>query len=118
MPPRSEPPSGSRGCRRSRGAEQSPAPCVRVGGGASMRSALLVISSALLAATCTAQARPFSTDFPSGSKLRIRARSGEVRVVGTDENKISVDVSGKKAGQASDLRVWMTEKSGASELRI
>ncbi len=83
-----------------------------------MRSAFLVISGVLLAATCTAQARPFSADFPSGGKLRIRSRSAEVHIIGVDENRISVEVSGKKAGQAADLRVRMKEKDGISELRI
>lgn len=83
-----------------------------------MRSAFLSLGAFLLAAAAPAQPSPFSADFASGGRLRIHARSGEVHIVGTDQNKISVEVSGKKANQAADLQVRMKEKGGATELRV
>jgi len=83
-----------------------------------MRSSFLFLCSGLLAATCVAQSPPFSADFSSGGKLQMHVRSGEVHVVGTAENKISVEVSGKKAREATDLQVRLKEKDGATELRV
>lgn len=83
-----------------------------------MRSAFLSLGAFLLAAAALAQPSPFSADFASGGRLRIHARSGEVHIVGTDQNKISVEVSGKKANQAADLQVRLKEKGGATELRV
>jgi hypothetical protein len=83
-----------------------------------MRSARLSLGAFLLAAAAQAQPRPFSADFPSGGKLRLHVRSGEVRIVGTNENKISVEVSGKRASEATDFRVRLKERDGATEARI
>ena len=85
-----------------------------------MRLAFLSLCAALLAVPVAAQAgpRPFSADFPSGGKLRMRVRSGEVRVIGTDQNRISVEMSGKKAAEVADFQVRLKEKNGATELRI
>jgi hypothetical protein len=38
---------------------------------------------------------PFQVDFPSGSQLSIHVRSGDVRLVGRDDSKVRVRVSGK-----------------------
>lgn len=83
-----------------------------------MRSALLSLCGALLAATCVAQPRSFSADFASGGRLRMHVRSGEVHIVGTDQDKISVEVSGRRAAEARDFRVRVKEKDGATDLRI
>lgn len=86
-----------------------------------MRRAFLFICAALLATTGIAQpvqAHPFSADFASGGKLRMHVRSGEVHVIGTDQSKISVEVSGKNADETADLQVRLKEKEGAPELRI
>jgi hypothetical protein len=83
-----------------------------------MRSAFLSLGALLLAATCPAQARPFSADFAAGGNLRLHVRSGEVHIVGADQDKISVEVSGKKAFEARDVRVRLKEKDGATDLRI
>jgi hypothetical protein len=93
-----------------------------------MRRALLFICAAGLASAGFAAEpgivsgdivdRPFSADFASGGRLRLHARSGEVRVIGVDENKISVELSGKRAREARDLRVRFEEKNGTTDLRI
>ncbi|MGH9442704.1 MAG: hypothetical protein ACRD16_10570 [Thermoanaerobaculia bacterium] len=87
-----------------------------------MRLASLSLCAALLAAAGTARAqagpRPFSADFASGGRLRLQVRSGEVHIVGGDENKISVELSGKRAAEATDFQVRLKERGGATELRI
>lgn len=87
-----------------------------------MRLTILSLCAALLSAAgparAQAQPRPFSADFPSGGRLRIHARSGKVHIVGTGENKISVEVSGKKASEATDIRVRLREDAGATNLDV
>jgi hypothetical protein len=86
-----------------------------------MRRALLLLCVAGLAGTAPAgdiANHPFSAEFPAGGRLRLHARSGEVRVIGVDQNGISVELSGRKALEARDLRVGLKEKDGAADLRI
>lgn len=92
-----------------------------------MRSAFLFSCALLAAAAAFAETRvdvrdvvhhPFSTDFAAGHRLRLHVRSGEIRIVGTNENRITVELSGRKAYDAGDVRVRMTEKDGDAVLRI
>ena len=64
------------------------------------------------------QHHPFSVAFPSGGRLRIYVRSGDFRIVGTDENKVTVKLSGTRADDASDLTVRFKPSSTEAELRI
>jgi hypothetical protein len=64
------------------------------------------------------QSHPFVVDFPSGSQLRAQLRSGDFRIVGTDANRITVQLSGKKADDAKDLTVRFKPSSTGAELRI
>jgi len=92
-----------------------------------MRSSFLVVCAGLVAAAGLAQARtdtsdivdhPFSADFASGGRLRLHVRSGDVHVVGTDQNSISVELSGKKRREARNVRVRLEESHGATDLQI
>ena len=83
-----------------------------------MRRVVFFLCVSLTAAAAIAQPAPFSADFPSGGKLRLHVRSGEVHIVGTNENKISVEVSGKRASQATDFHVRLKERDGATEMRV
>jgi hypothetical protein len=92
-----------------------------------LRSWLLPVWVALLAPVCVAQTKleatdiashPFSEDFASGGKLRLCIRSGEVHIIGNDENKISVQLSGKKASDARKLKVRLQRKGGTADMRI
>jgi hypothetical protein len=92
-----------------------------------LRSSFLLACAALLAAVCIAQTKleatdianhPFSKEFASGSTLRLRVRSGDIHVIGTDQNKISVELSGKKAYDARDLRVRLERKNSTANMRI
>ena len=64
------------------------------------------------------QHHPFAVAFPAGGKLRIQLRSGDIRIVGTEDNKIAVQLSGKKADEAKDLTVRFKSSSTEAELRV
>jgi len=92
-----------------------------------LRSSFFLACAALLAPACLAQTKleatdlvshPFSVDFASGGKLRLRVRSGEVHVVGTDQNRISVELSGKKAFDASNVKVRVERKDSTASVRV
>jgi len=61
---------------------------------------------------------PFSADFASGGKLRIHVQSGEVRVIGVDEDRVSVELSGKNAPEARKLKVRLDRKDTEGELHV
>jgi hypothetical protein len=91
------------------------------------RSSVLLACAALLAPACVAQTKlegadlvnhPFAVDFASGGKLRLRVRSGEVHVIGTDQNRISVEISGKKASDARNVKVRVERKDGTASMRV
>ena len=91
------------------------------------RAVLFFVCAAALGSACFGQSRvevrdivehPFSADFAPGSRLRLHVRSGEVHVLGVDENRISVELSGRKAREAGDLKVRFDRKAGAGELKI
>lgn len=91
------------------------------------RSAVLLVCAALAASPRCARAQlevtdvarhPFSTDFPAGGKLRLRIRSGDVRILGTADDKISVELSGQNAPDARELKVRFDRKGTAAEMRI
>lgn len=92
-----------------------------------LRSAVLLTCAALLAPAGIAQTRleatdignhPFSADFAAGGKLRLRVRSAEVRIIGTAENKISVELSGRSAHEARKLKVRFRRSGSTGEMRI
>lgn len=92
-----------------------------------LRSSLLLACAALLAPACVAQTKldatdlvnhPFSVDFASGGELRLRVRSGAVHVIGTDQNRISVELSGKKAFDARNVRVRVERKDSVASVRV
>jgi hypothetical protein len=81
----------------------------------------------LLAPVCVAQTKldvadiathPLSVDFASGGRLKLRVRSGDVHLIGVDRDKISVELSGRQAMDARQVRVRFESKGGAAEMRI
>lgn len=90
-----------------------------------MRRTLLFLCAIFAASAAFAEANVersagnrFSADFASGGRLRLRIRSGDVHIVGTDQDRISVDLSGKNAYRAGEVRFRVKEKNGATDLRI
>jgi len=60
----------------------------------------------------------FQADFVSGGQLRMHIRSGELRVIGSDENKIRVNYSGKNGRKTSDVTVSLKTVGNNAELRV
>src|SRR2546429_8772531 len=60
----------------------------------------------------------FEADFVSGGQLRMHIRSGNLRVIGSSENKIRVNYSGKNAGKTSDVKVSLKTFGNSAELRV
>ena len=56
---------------------------------------------------------PFQVDYRAGSQLSLHLRSGDFRVVGSSENKVSVRVDAKDLEKAREVRVTF-ENSGHS----
>ncbi|PYT67542.1 MAG: hypothetical protein DMG39_23720 [Acidobacteria bacterium] len=97
-----------------------------------MRKAIYMVSLASLAIFSvpagTAQSKkieatnlpdhPFQVDYPSGSPLRLHLRSGDVRVVGKDDNKVSVRVEASNMEKAREVRVVFERFENSAELRV
>ena len=60
----------------------------------------------------------FQADFVSGGQLRMHIRSGALRVIGSDENKIRVNYSGKNGSKTSDVTVSLKTVGNYAELRV
>jgi hypothetical protein len=61
---------------------------------------------------------PFQVDCPSGNRLNLYVRSGDVRVVGSADNKISVGLDAKDPEKAREVRVRFERFDSSAELRI
>jgi hypothetical protein len=92
-----------------------------------LRTSFFFACAALLAPVSVAQTRleatdianhPFSVDFAAGAKLKLRVRSAEVHIIGTNQDKISVELSGRKASVAQNLKVRLARKDGAADMRV
>lgn len=60
----------------------------------------------------------FQADFVSGGRLRMHIRSGDLRVIGSNENKIRVTYSGKNGGKTSDVTVSLKTIGSNVDLRV
>jgi len=85
----------------------------------------LVILSTPLAAAQTSKIEesnlgdhPFQVDYPSGSQLAIHVRSGDVRVAGSAENKVTVKVDAKDPDRAREVKVRFERRDNSAELGI
>ncbi len=61
---------------------------------------------------------PFTADFHSGGKLRMYLRSGDFRVVGGSDNKITVRITGRNADRAGDVRVQLEGSNDSADLTV
>jgi hypothetical protein len=57
-------------------------------------------------------------DFPAGGLIRMHIRSGELRIVGSDESKIRVHYLGKKIDKSGDVKVSLKTTGNAAELSV
>ena len=61
---------------------------------------------------------PFTADFNSGGKLKMYLRSGDFRIVGGSDNKITVRITGGNAYRASDMRVRLEGSKDYASLTV
>jgi len=61
---------------------------------------------------------PFTADFNSGGKLKMYLRSGDFRIVGGSDNKITVRITGGNAYRASDMRVQLEGSKDYASLTV
>jgi hypothetical protein len=57
-------------------------------------------------------------DCPSNMPLRLHVRSGEILIVGTDDNKITVDLAGKNADKIQDVKGRLAIANNVAELHL
>jgi len=62
--------------------------------------------------------KPFEADLASGGDLRMELRSGEFHIVGGDENKIVIHVTGRNADKANEVKVSLRRSDNNAELHI
>jgi hypothetical protein len=55
----------------------------------------------------------FDTSFPSSGRLQLDVRSGDVRVSGTDKDKVSIHFEGRKSGEVDDVSI-LFKKTGSN----
>jgi hypothetical protein len=55
---------------------------------------------------------------PAKGRLRLFVRSGEIRIVGSDEAKLSIDLTGRKSGQIQDVKARLTCSENSAELHV
>jgi len=60
----------------------------------------------------------FEAQLPAGSRIALHIRSGAVRIVGSDEGKLTVNISGRNKDKIDDLRYRFTSSSGSAELHV
>src|SRR6201993_5491826 len=57
-------------------------------------------------------------DCPSNIPLRLHVRSGEILIVGADDNKITVDLAGKNADKIQDVKGRLSFSNNVAELYL
>jgi hypothetical protein len=60
----------------------------------------------------------FEAPVPPGARIELHVRSGEVRIVGSEDAKLSVDISGKNKDKIEDLRYRLINTSRKSEFHL
>ena len=61
---------------------------------------------------------PFQVDYPSGRRLNLHLRSGDIRVVGRNDNKIAVRVEAENLDRAREVKVRFERLESSAELTI
>ena len=60
----------------------------------------------------------FEAPLPAKVPLRLYVRSGDVDILGSDDNKISVDISGKNADKIKDVKHVLKLLDSSAEFRL
>ena len=94
-----------------------------------MRKAICVLSLAIVSAPLAiAQSKkieatnlpdhPFQLEYPSGGQLTLYLRSGDIRVVGGNDNKVSVRVDARDVEKAREVKVLFERFDSSAQLRV
>jgi hypothetical protein len=57
-------------------------------------------------------------DCPARAQLRLHVRSGEIRIAGTNDSKITVDLSGKNLDRIQDVKARLSCSHSVAELHV
>jgi hypothetical protein len=60
----------------------------------------------------------FEAPVPPGARMELHVRSGDVHIVGSEDRKLSVDISGKNKDKIEDLRYRLINTSDKSEFHL
>jgi|SRR5215470_8352494 len=60
----------------------------------------------------------FEAAIPPTVRVALHIRSGEIHIVGSEDGKLSVDISGRNKDKIDDLRYRLTSSSESAELHI
>jgi hypothetical protein len=60
----------------------------------------------------------FEAPVPAGARMELHVRSGDVRIVGSEDGKLTVDISGKNRDKIDDLHYRLTNTGGKSEFHL
>ena len=60
----------------------------------------------------------FEAAIPPKVRVALHIRSGEIRIVGSEDGKLSVDISGRNKDKIDDLRYRLTSSAESAELHI
>lgn len=61
---------------------------------------------------------PIALDFPSGGQLEMHLRSGQIRIEGSDDGKVSVSASGRRGADSTDIRARFERSGDFGRLRV
>jgi hypothetical protein len=57
-------------------------------------------------------------DCPPNTPLRLHVRSGEIMIVGTDDNKVTVDLAGKNVDKIQDVKGRFSVSNNIADFRL
>lgn len=68
--------------------------------------------------TTQLQHQSFETKFAGGASLRLHLHNGDFRVVGSDDEKLSIQVEGKNVELAKKIKIQVTRSGGTVDLKL
>jgi len=81
-------------------------------------SAPLVLAQSKKIEATDLPSHPFQVAFPSGNQLKMYLRSGDFRVIGREDDKITVRVEAKDPEKAKEIKVRFQKFDHSAELSI
>ena len=60
----------------------------------------------------------FEAQIPPGARVALHIRAGDIRILGAEDGKLTVDISGKNKNNIEDLRYRLTSSGGNAELHV